>query len=77
MGTKPTQLFSLMSTKYATVIVIASSYRFKCRSHNWMVKCMTKKNANIAFYRKADNFQMVIIVSRTSHISYKQVSTEN
>ena len=41
MGTKTTQLFSLMSTKHATVIVIAASYRFKCRSHNWMVKCMT------------------------------------
>ena len=25
--------FSLISTKYAAVIMIASSYRFKCRSH--------------------------------------------
>ena len=34
------------------------------------------KNAKYFFYRKVPNFLMVIIVSRTSLISYKRISTE-
>ena len=44
----------------------------------WMVTCMPvgRKIQNIVFYRKVHNFQMVITVSKTSHISFKLVSTE-
>ena len=43
-----------------------------------IVPCMRegRKMQNIEFYRKLHSFQMVIIVSRTSHISYKFVTTE-
>ena len=58
-------VFLLISTKFEVVIAIASSCRFKCRSHNgWSCVCPF-----------GGKYKM-IIVSRTSHISYKRVSTE-
>ena len=71
-------VFSSISTNYAAVIAIASSYRFKLQITLWMVQCMpfAWRNAKYCFYRKVHSFQMVIILSRTSHISYKRVSTE-
>ena len=36
----------------------------------------SSENAKYGFYRNMDNFEMVIVVSKTSHICYKPVSTE-
>ena len=35
-----------------------------------------RKMQNMGFYRNMHNFEMVIAVSKTSHICYKPVSTE-
>ena len=45
----------------------------------WMVPCMPVdgKMQNIAVTEKLHNFQTVITVSKTSHISCKLVSTEH
>ena len=70
--------FFLISTKFVVVIAIASSYRFKCKYHilDSPVYACWSQSAKYCFYRKVHNFQMVITVSKTSHISYKLVSTE-
>ena len=63
---------------YQAVTVIALSYRFKCISHTgWSSGCpfVGKWNFFFIFFSNLPTFQMVIIVSRISHISYKWVST--
>ena len=68
--------FSLISTKYAAVIVFASSYRFKCILDGPVYGCLSE-NAKYCFYREVHIFfQIGITVSTTSHISFKWVSTE-
>ena len=44
----------------------------------WMAPCISvdRKTQNMGFYRNMQNFEMVIAVSKTSHICYKPVSTE-
>ena len=73
------RFFSFISTKFAVIISIASSCRFKCKSHtrsSCPVYVRWSENAKYCFYRKVHNFQMVITVSKTSHINYKLISTQ-
>ena len=67
--------FSLISTAFAVVNVIASNFRFQC---NWSIPYMPvgSKLQNIGFYRKVHNFQMMINVFKASNISYNLVSIE-
>ena len=62
------------------VIATASSYGFCNVNHllDGPVHVRWSENAKyvVVFYRKVHNFQMVIVVSKTSHICYKPVSTE-
>ena len=55
--------FSLISTKFAVVIAIASSHRFQCNSHTGASRiCPLVGKCKILFLTEVHNFQMIINV---------------
>ena len=59
------------------VIAMASSYRFYCRSYTVCLSvCPLVGKCKIVFHINVHNFQMVIIVPKTSHISYKRATSD-